>query len=215
VSLSTNIWVWVAAFLTLCIFSFLYKDNPLYRFAEHLFVGVANGYSIAMTWHLLLKPKLVDPLRANPSLNWWLMIPTILGVLYFTRFIRRLSWMVRLPIAVVMGYSMGVSIPATIETNFLRQIQATILTKTNFASWYAGNLGILWSIILLIGVLSTLAYFFFSVERKGALRPAARLGIIFIMVGFGASFGYTFMARISLLIGRLQFLLRDWLGVIR
>lgn len=213
-SLSTSIWVWVAAFLTLCIFSFLYKDNPLYRFGEHLFVGVTNGYSIAMTWHLILRPKLIDPLKTNFSANWFLIIPAIIGILYLTRFIRRWSWMVRIPIAIVMGYSMGLSIPATIETSFLRQIQGTILTKANFVSWHAGNLGILWSVIVLIGVLATIAYFFFSVERRGALKPAARLGIIFIMIGFGASFGYTFMARISLLIGRLQFLLRDWLGVI-
>lgn len=213
-NLSTSIWVWVAALLTLCIFSFLYKDNPLYRFGEHLFVGVSNGYSITITWHLILRPKLVEPLKADFSANWFLIIPAIIGILYLTRFIRRLSWMVRIPIAIVMGYGMGVSIPAGIETYFLRQIQGTILTKANFDAWYAGNWGIVWSVILLIGVLATLAYFFFSVERKGPLRPVARLGIIFIMIGFGASFGYTFMARISLLIGRLQFLLRDWLGVI-
>jgi hypothetical protein len=43
----------------------------------------------------------------------------------------------------------------------------------------------------------------------------ANLGIIFLMLGFGASFGYTVMSRISLLIGRMQFLLGDWLGVIQ
>ena len=35
------------------------------------------------------------------------------------------------------------------------------------------------------------------------------------MIAFGASFGYTVMARVSLLIGRIQFLLHDWLGVIQ
>jgi hypothetical protein len=42
----------------------------------------------------------------------------------------------------------------------------------------------------------------------------ARVGIVFLMIGFGASFGYTVMARVSLLIGRLTFLMRDWLGII-
>jgi len=36
-----TIGTWVAAFLTLSIFSFLYKDNPFYKFAEHLMVGVS------------------------------------------------------------------------------------------------------------------------------------------------------------------------------
>ena len=31
---------WIAVFLTLGIFSYLYKDNPFYKIAEHLFVGV-------------------------------------------------------------------------------------------------------------------------------------------------------------------------------
>jgi hypothetical protein len=70
-------------------------------------------------------------------------------------------------------------------------------------------------VVILIGVISTLIYFFFSRERKGIIKPTASLGVIFIMLGFGASFGYTVMARISLLIGRLQFLLGDWLGIIR
>ena len=35
---------WIAVFLTLAIFSFLYKDNAFYKIAEHLFVGVSAGY---------------------------------------------------------------------------------------------------------------------------------------------------------------------------
>jgi len=35
------------------------------------------------------------------------------------------------------------------------------------------------------------------------------------MIGFGASFGMTVMARISLLIGRIQFLVNDVLGLLK
>jgi len=59
-----------------------------------------------------------------------------------------------------------------------------------------------------------LIYFFFSKEHKGALGGVAKLGIWFLMVAFGASFGYTVMGRVSLLIGRMTFMLRDWLHVI-
>jgi hypothetical protein len=57
--------------------------------------------------------------------------------------------------------------------------------------------------IILVGVSSVLFYFFFSIEHKGAGRVVARTGIVFLMIGFGAAFGYTVMARMSLLIGRL------------
>ncbi|MDP6438350.1 MAG: hypothetical protein QGH74_01830, partial [Candidatus Brocadiia bacterium] len=67
-------------------------------------------------------------------------------------------------------------------------------------------------LIILVGVLAVLFYFFFSLEHKGTVGAISRVGIIFLMVAFGASFGYTVMARESLLIGRFQFLLGDWLG---
>jgi hypothetical protein len=67
--------------------------------------------------------------------------------------------------------------------------------------------------LFIVGTLCTLAYFFFSMEHKGVLGGAARVGIWFLMIGFGASFGYTVMARVSLLIGRVHFLLFDWLGL--
>ena len=67
---------------------------------------------------------------------------------------------------------------------------------------------------MLVGVLATLTYFFFSREHKGVLKWSSKTGIIYVMVGFGASFGFTVMARISLAIGRFYFLFRDWLGVL-
>ena len=56
-----------------------------------------------------------------------------------------------------------------------------------------------------------LFYFFFSVEHKGVSGGISKVGIWFLMVSFGASFGYTVMGRVSLLIGRVQFLIYDWL----
>ena len=64
---------------------------------------------------------------------------------------------------------------------------------------------------ILVGVLASLTYFFFSKPHKGFIGVSARLGVFFLMAAFGASFGYTVMARISLFIGRVQFLLTDWL----
>ena len=71
------------------------------------------------------------------------------------------------------------------------------------------------NIIMFIGVITTITYFYFSKQHRGLLGKSARVGIVYIMLAFGASFGYTVMARISLLIGRMQFLLHDWLGIIK
>ncbi len=206
--MSYDPWTWLAALLTLAIFSFLFKDNPFYRLAEHIFLGVANGYAIAIYFHNSLRPNLFDQLRAG---NWLFLIPLILGLLYFTRFIPKINWLVRLPIGFMIGWGAGISIPAYLQAYVIKQMQGTIVTPKNFNDVIQG----IWAVIVLIGVIATLIYFFFSTEQKGVIRLTARLGIIFIMLGFGASFGYTVMARISLLIGRIQFLLGPWLGLIK
>jgi len=215
--ISTSILTWVAAILTIGIFSFLWKDNPFYKFCEHLFVGVSVGYTIAITWYNSVYPDLFDPLFMAPlskvSLGnkLLLVIPLVLGLCYFCRFIPRLSWLIRFPMAFVLGWASGVVIPAMLQTNVLKQMQGTFLTPGIFTRWDV----LLWAVISFVGVVCSVLYFFFSREHKGALKVASETGIVFLMVGFGASFGYTVMARMSLLIGRLQFMLRDWLGVIR
>ena len=212
-NISTDPWVWIAAILTLALFSFLYRENPFYRIAEHLYVGIANGYAITITWHRVLMPALITPVGHAPSV-WtkvWLIAIAIIGALFFTRFIPKISWLIRIPIAVLLGYSCGAGIPRAIDAELIKQLQATIITRAHFAHWDTA----LWAIMIFLGVIATVSYFFFSSERKGVLKPLSYTGIIFIMVGFGASFGYTVMARISLFIGRLQFLLGDWLGIIK
>ena len=205
--------VWLAAALTLAIFSFLYRDNPVYKFAEHVFVGVSAGYGVVITWREAVIPDLIQPL-INPGAvdlagpNYVVLIPGALGLLMFSRFFPRYDWLSRWPIAFVMGYSSGLAIPAAIQMQLLPQLHATLQPV-----WPAGE--VTWwmalsNLLLFVGVLCTLAYFYFSQQHKGALGAASRIGIFFLMVAFGAGFGNTVMARVSLLIGRVRFLYDDW-----
>ena len=59
---TNDVGIWVGAALTLCIFSFLYKDNPFYKFAEHLFVGVSAGYFIILRFWTVIVANLWEPL---------------------------------------------------------------------------------------------------------------------------------------------------------
>ncbi len=195
-------WTWVAAFLTLSIYSFLYKDNPFYKFAEHLLVGVSVGYTIAVIWHNTMIGKIYNPMVLDHQ--WWIIFPTIFGALMFSRFVKGYAWISRIPIAFVMGAGSGMSIPADFQAFIFKQVQGTIQPVLTFGG-----------LVILIGVMSTLVYFYFSKEHKGMIGKTASVGIIYIMVAFGAAFGYTVMARVSLLIGRMQFLLYDWLHIIK
>jgi len=206
--MSHNIWIWVAALLTLAIYSFLYKDNPFYKFAEHLFLGVSVGYSMVILWYTSVIPRVWIPLKVNHQYS--LIFPIMLGAMIFSIFTSKWSWLVKYPLAFYIGAWSGISIPLTFEAQIFKQLESTVLTPTMMHGW-----AILSYIIMFVGVIVTLVYFFFSKEHKGAIGKTARLGIMFIMVAFGASFGYTVMARISLLIGRMQFLLHNWLGLIK
>ena len=205
--------IWLAAFLTLAIFSFLYKDNPVYKLAEHLFVGISAGYGVVITWHEAVVPLLLDPLFRPERLemaapNYIVIIPGFLGLLMFSRFIPRYDWLSRWPIAFVMGLYSGLTIPASVQANLLPQLHATFLPiwpGAEITAWIA-----LSNFLLVVGLLCTLAYFYFSREHVGAFGAASTVGIFFLMVAFGAGFGNTVMARVSLLIGRVQFLYHDW-----
>ena len=199
----------VASGLTLALYSFLYRDNPLFKFAEHVYVGIAAGYTFGQVWYPTLYGEIIATffgLDASETINWWLIVPTLLGLLMLTRFSRRFGWPSRIAFAFFVGLGAGFSIPRTISAALLAQIEPTLKPL----SWSLEGLNLL---IILIGVVTVLIYFFFSVEHTGAIGTASRVGIWFLMVSFGASFGYTIMARLSLLIGRVGFLLEDWLNL--
>ncbi len=201
-------WIWFAAFLTLCTFSFMWRDNPFYKFAEHLFVGVSVGYTISILYWNAFLPRVWEPIVRNHQ--FYVLFPTILGLLAFSVFFKKGSWLIRYPIAFYMGATCGISVPRSFQGYIFRHMQGTITA----ISPGQPNLILISNIIMVIGVITTLLYFYFSVGHKGAIGRLANVGIWYIMLAFGATFGYTVMARVSLLIGRLQFLLHDWLGII-
>ena len=195
---------WVAAGLSLCIYSFLYKDNPFFKLGEHIFVGVSMGYLLTITHYEVMMNKLYTPVTQQGK--WWLIIPAVLGVLLLSRFLPPISWLSRISFALILGISSGVAIPRQISSFILQQVQGTLKPLVvagtgGVAGMTLTNLNML---LILVGVVSVLFYFFFSVEHAGAARRVARVGIYFLMVSFGAAFGYTVMARMSLLIGRFD-----------
>lgn len=349
--------IWVTAFFTLALFSFLYRDNPFYKVAEHIFAGLTAGYQVGLIWETVILQKLWDPMVYDG--RWWLFLPGVLGIMMFARFFPKLSRISRIPLAAVMGITAGVFIIAQLHGFVLPQMKSTMSpvtqTVTTVASTYDvttatvilgtplpadtilgtvdtvesaplaeiepvdtttstisipagvlhsdadtmllsgaetavirgefrdtdaaavnrysltvtargpdGNdnvivddarngddgvsivaetdgrfaftaqwtpdttwadgayvlgmsvrkerIRLLLTLIVVIGVISTLIYFYFSHEHTGVLGVTAKVGIWFIMIAFGAHFGYTVMGRVSLLIGRAQFLIEEWIG---
>jgi hypothetical protein len=212
--------IWMAAFLTMCILSFLYRDNPLYRFAEHLFIGVSAAYWAVYYYYNILQPNLIDPLFVQGQLL--LIIPLVLGVMMLTRLFPKVGWLSRWPLAFIVGTYAGYNLIIYLQSDALDQVTATLVSFVQVEIWQivfrhpslVNFLNAIGVPIVIVGVITGIIYFFFSKEHKGVFGGLAKIGIWFLMIAFGASFGYTVMARISLLIGRIYFLLHDWLHII-
>lgn len=203
--------VWIGAIMTFAIFSFLYKDNPFYKVAEQIFVGLSAGYWFVYTIYNIVLPNLITPLRTDFGANFYLIIPGILGVFMLMRIIPKTEWFSRFPMALMIGSSAGLGMLTYTKSDILKQLTATMLNPFIAGNWVM----VLGQILLIIGTITGVIYFFFSARHKGAVGVLSRIGIYFLMISFGGAFGYTAMARISLLIGRLQYLLGDWLGIIQ
>ncbi|MDP8228695.1 MAG: hypothetical protein P9M15_04515 [Candidatus Electryoneaceae bacterium] len=220
--------LWVGGLLTLMIFSFLYKDNPFYKFAEHLFVGVSAAYWMVVAFWSTLIPNMVGRIYP-PSMGWftvnpdeasalvtqapdyWRIVPMILGFMMLTRLVPKWAWMSRWPMAFIIGFAAGTNLPRFLQSDFIAQIRSTVIPLIVMENGSFSLGGTFSNIIIVGGVLSALVYFFFSKEHKGWFGHTARGGIWVLMIAFGAAFGYTVMARISLLIGRMEFL-GQWIG---
>ena len=198
---------WFVVIMTLGIFSYLYGDNPIYKAAEHIFVGVSAGYIFTITfwdtvWPLLFGRLFPEFVNAGHEFDAMYIIPLILGLFMLCRLIPSLSWLARISIAYIVGMIAGLKLYVFVNSNILLQIQNSSI---DFSASY-------WSIInqliVLFGVISGLIYFFFSKEQKGVIGKVSKIGICFLMIKFGASFGYAVMGRISLLIGRFEELIQ-------
>lgn len=237
-----GVWDWntfrtmVAAAVTIAVMSQLYKDNPLFKLAEHMLVGCALAYGLTVTWYSMWVNEIIPgfqplaqygwralthPVRVAQEAGkaqalgvWSVILPALLGLAMYSRLSKRHAWISRIPFSVMIGFGVGMAIPNEVTANLLQQLKPMMVDMLHDAN---GNFSLLanWQqIFIFIGVMSTLVYFFFSVEHKGAVGTISKIGIYYVMIAFGASFGYTVQGRLSLLIGRISYLFQDWIPLI-
>ncbi|MEZ4655337.1 MAG: hypothetical protein R3E12_17535 [Candidatus Eisenbacteria bacterium] len=97
----------LAGILTIAIFSFLYRDNKFYKFAEHLFVGLAAGYYVALQFRTVFVPNLWNPLVHGDG---WSFVPLLLAILLFARLVPKGAWLSRWPMGAMIGAYAGLQL---------------------------------------------------------------------------------------------------------
>jgi hypothetical protein len=191
---------WIAALGTLGLMSFAIKENPFYRFVEHIYVGIGAAHSVVLGWESL-KTTAITPIANG---NFLKLIPLVIGLLLYTRFVKGAMWMSRYPLAMLVGIGTGLTIKGTIGAQIIDQVEATLLPLTSIDN-----------IIIVFGLLSVLMFFYFTRKNTNKIfNASSRVGRYVMMIAFGALFGNAVMGRMSLMIGRVQFLLGEWLGLL-
>ena len=209
---------------TLAIFSFVVRENPFYRFFEHLFIGIAAGWGVVLTIQTFLWPRILVPLfgldlvrypdgSMSGGYNRWMLlyiVPMIFGLFYYFIYSARYNWIAKL----VIGFSLGAGGGLAFE-GFFNQMLPQLKSSFKPLVVLDGN-ALDWSqsinnIVFVLTLLAVMYDFFFSFRRSSPLlQKVADSGRWLMMVCFGAYFGSTVMARMALLVERLQFLLSTW-----
>lgn len=203
--ISSNVWDWVAVACLLAIWSFLYKENPVYRVAEHVFVASTAGHAIGMAVGNIIRYA-YNPLVQKGQIS--LLIPIALGLMLYARFFTGISWLSRWPVAFLVGVGAGQTIYTSLRTQVINQVLPAITKLPGKTFGATAN-----ALISLIGLLAVLAYFLFTVRQTKVLRQTAQLGRWVMMVTFGVSFGNVVAGRISVLLGELVKIFGNWLGM--
>jgi hypothetical protein len=206
----------ISFIFTLLILSYLIGDNPLFRVAVYIFIGVSAGYAAAVAWHAVLQPKLFEPLISGSWSDRLLaFIPLLLGVLLLMKLSPHTTRLGNPSLAFLVGAGAAVVIGGAVLGTLFPQILASISLFDLKALRAENNLSesLLEGSIILVGTLSTLAYFHFSTSatsgnRRGNLlvRILGKIGHVFIAITFGVLFAGVCLASMTALVERLNFL---------
>lgn len=213
---------------TLAIFSFLVRENAFYRFFEHVFIGLAAAVLPVLTIRDFLWPKILEPMLGLNSVVYpdgtvsepyqplylLYLIPMAFGLLYYFIYSKRHAWLARL----VIGFSLGLSGALAIRGFFaeaLPQIVGSFKPLVVYVGDEFSKMESFNNVLFVATLLLVFNYFFFTFGKEGSIQgKVAPLGRPLLMVCFGAFFGSTVMARLALLVERVQFIVRDWLSAI-
>ena len=210
---------------TLAIFSFLIKENKVYRIFEHAFIGIATGLGAVLTFRYFLWPKILEPMLGFNTITFpdgsihqpyqplylIYLIPMAFGLLYYTIYSKRLSWLAKLVIGFSLGSGAGLAFKGFFA-EMIPQLQSSfkplvVFSAENGIDWW----GSISNCIFVFTLLAVMYYFFFTVKSESkASTKISKSGRWLMMLCFGAFFGSTVMARLALLVERIQFLLIDW-----
>lgn len=195
-------------FFTVALLSYLIGDNPLYRLAIHLFIGVSVGYGVLVIIYQVLRPRLITPLSSgNMNAVALAIVPLLLFMFLVLKLNTRTSALGNIAIAFLIGVGTAVAIGGALNGTLLPQIKATWLSVMP-----TSGLAFLNNAIVVAGTLTTLLYFQFwlrertpsgEIKRVALMRVVSGIGQVFLIITLGAIFGGIILSGIAVFSERL------------
>jgi len=200
--------------LTLMILSYLIGDNPAFRVAVYIFVGVSAGYVAAVAWWQVLYPKVFVPLLFGSFLDHLLaLVPLILGVLLLMKLSPRTAWLGTPSVAFLVGVGAAVAVGGAVMGTLIPQTQASFNVFIPTSAGESFLVRLFFGAIMLVGTITTLVYFHFGAkataggpQRNKLVIWLGWIGQVFIAMTLGLLFAGVFAAALTALIERLNFI---------
>lgn len=193
----------IGFFFTVALLSYLIGDNPLYRVALHLFVGVAAGYAGLVVIYQVLTPRLIEPMTAgglSPQTLAFVAVPLILFIFLILKLSPRTSPLGNISIAYLVGVGAAVAVGGAVTGTLLPQIGMT------WSATYSLPNTILNRFVIVLGAATTLLYFQFwlrgetatgGAERAAPMAVLADIGRGFLVVTLGAIYAGMILSGIA------------------
>jgi len=223
---------WMVALFTLAVYSFLYKDNPFYKFAEHVFVGAGTAFFTLQYYEEGIREPLVEYIHSASNLDAGQMVSlggyevapmiaiglravaALFGLMLLVRLVKSDSWAPRWPLAIMVGVYAALKMTGETQAKLVLPVQGLMrpLTNPNAAAWSSDwsriqDTAIFHTVgttVMVLGTVFALSHFLFTYKRTPLLGGVSRVGVMVLMVTFGSMFGFTVLGRIALLIERVE-----------
>jgi len=198
-----------AVILTFMVLSRIIGDNPLFRVAQYLFVGVSLGLAFVIAYHQVLRPAFGALIADNPGAFTLYGVPLLLGILLLPRITRRQewSWLANIPLALIFGVGAALAAGGAIAGTLAPQILDTARPLDGDPGQIAGV------IVLALGTVVTLGAFYYTIPRESRAGRLVAISVLvghwLLMLAFGFFFASALQTYLSALTERLSFLM-DW-----
>ncbi len=201
---------------TILVFTYIIGDSPFFRLTMSIFIGVTAGLVTVMVLYNVLWFQMLVPLLRNPAGSLALLVPPlILGLWLLTKAFPRLSRLGNPVMAYLVGAGAATAIGGSVLGTLFPQVGASTGLFDLSTARAAGQnqwASLAGALIILVGTVTTLLYFYFGVRsrpnqpphRLAWIEDLSRVGMIFIAVTFGSLFAGVYSASLVALVERLQ-----------